>query len=48
MGSGGSHYSSEDLAKIERLAKKEIKSFRRIKRNVFISFSSDDLNEVIY
>lgn len=47
MGGGGSHYSSEDLAKIERLAKKEIqKASEEVKQNVFISFSSDDLNEV--
>jgi len=47
MGGGGSHYSSEDLGKIERLAKKEIqKASEEVKRNVFISFSSDDLKEV--
>lgn len=47
MGGGGSHYSSEDLGRIERLAKKEIqKASDDVKRNVFISFSSNDLNEV--
>lgn len=47
MGGGGSHYSSEDLDKIERLAKKEIqKASEEVKRNVFISFNHDDLNEV--
>lgn len=48
MGGGGSHYSSEDLDRIESLAKQEIqKASAEVKRNVFISFSSDDLNEVI-
>ncbi len=47
MGGGGSHYSSEDLGRIERLAKKEIqKASNEVKRNVFISFSNEDLNEV--
>ena len=47
MGGGGSSYSSEDLDKIERLAKKEIKKAAdEVRRNVFISFSNKDLNEV--
>jgi len=47
MGGGGSHYSSEDLELIEKLAKIAIrKASEEVKRNVFISFSSDDLNEV--
>jgi len=47
MGGGGSHYSSEDLDRIEKLAKREIqKASEEVKRNVFISFSSEDLNEV--
>lgn len=47
MGGGGSHFSSEDLSKIEKLAKIEIqKASKEVKRNVFISFSSDDLSEV--
>ena len=47
MGGGGSHYSSEDLDRLERMAKKEIqKASDEVKRNVFLSFSSDDLNEV--
>mgnify|MGYP001038415905 FL=1 len=37
MGGGGSHYSSEDLGRIERLAKQEIqKASDEVKRNVFI------------
>ncbi|MCK4664996.1 MAG: TIR domain-containing protein [Bacteroidales bacterium] len=47
MGGGGGHYSIGDLGDIERLAKKEIqKASDQIKRNVFISFDSDDLDEV--
>lgn len=47
MGGGGSYYSSDDLDRIERLAKREIqKASEEVKRNVFISFSSDDLDEV--
>lgn len=47
MGGNGSHYSFGDLEEIEKLAKKVIqKASEEVRRNVFISFSSDDLDKV--
>ena len=47
MGGGGGYFSSDDHKDLERLAKREIKkASESIKRNVFISFNSDDLDEV--
>jgi hypothetical protein len=47
MGGGGRSFSYNDLIDVEKKAKEEIKkSEERIKRNVFISFDSDDLDEV--
>jgi hypothetical protein len=47
MGGRGSSFSYDDLKEVERIAKEEIKkSEEQVKRNVFISFDSDDLDEV--
>ena len=47
MGGGGRSFSYDDLRDVEKIAKDEIKkSEEQIKRNVFISFDSDDLDEV--
>ena len=47
MGGGGGYFSSDDHKDLEKLAKKEIKKASdSIKRNVFISFNSDDIDEV--
>jgi hypothetical protein len=47
MGGGGRSFSYDDLRDVEKIAKEEIrKSEEQIKRNVFISFDSDDLDEV--
>lgn len=47
MGGGGRSFSYDDLKDVEKIAKEEIKkSEEQVKRNVFISFDSDDLDEV--
>lgn len=47
MGGGGRSFSHDDLRDVEKIAKEEIKrSEEQVKRNVFISFDSDDLDEV--
>lgn len=47
MGGGGHSFSYDDLKDVEKIAKEEIKkSEEQIKRNIFISFDSDDLDEV--
>ena len=47
MGGCGHSFSSNDLKNVERIAKEEIrKSAEQVKRNIFISFDSDDLDEV--
>ena len=48
MGGSGGSYSSSNISILEKIAKDKIKEAIKSvqKRNVFISFSSDDLNEV--
>lgn len=47
MGGGGRSFSYNDLKDVEKIAKEEIrKSEEQVKRNIFISFDSDDLDEV--
>ena len=47
MGGGGRSFSYNDYKKVEEMAKNEMKkSEEQVKRNVFISFDSDDLDEI--
>lgn len=47
MGGGGGYFSSDDHKDLEKLAKREIKkASESIKRNVFISFNTDDIDEI--
>jgi hypothetical protein len=43
---GGRGLTPDELKKMEDIAKKELKDTEPQKRNVFISFASEDLNEV--